>query len=673
MFSRIFVSTILAASVAFAGSVGAALPAAADVPPDPMIWVDSITSTVPDSSTAVVEGPFDLTVKVTGGGDEDIRVSPSLPHWAWWWPEVEAKTIPGGTCILECQVTWTIDPSSQATPWYEGIHHIGLNALVGDRSVTAYGSGLDYRPRVQTTWVSGVTADVTVNTPGYAPGVLDSGGVVTFAGLNGRSPEEQVDVFVLPKGTEYADSQRLDFPRLASATGTWEVDPETGYATGSVHLDTASVPDGSYRLVAQARDNSGHYSFSTPLGLAVRHTPLLRLQPGGTGQAVAGRAIGLEVWVGVPRAGTRALGDVLITVGGVTTRQEVTPVSWYVPATGGPSRRIVDIPTTGLPLGRASVGVEVLDVSGERVAVGTTTIEIVDFHDTVTIPTLIVGKSAALHLKATAPAGITLLQCRLTLQWATGGVADSRGCPGPNVSAADGTLLLRPEVAGPATVIEEIVASDGVLAPLREFPVTVYANRTASLSAPALANYGTVQSASVTVKDEKRLGTLTPAAGVSVFIQQLKPGATRWVTIGAGTTGTNGVATLKYLTRSTGRLRAVATGAVPSTVVTTAERSFVSVASVTWSSMPTTARSGSTVTAAVYAQPYEQGASVRVQVRRPGAMSWVTLGSGTVGTNGYAKAPARFSSRGIWEVRVQRVATSSQAAGYSSIRRISIS
>ena len=56
MFSRIFVSTILAASVAFAGSVGAALPAAADVPPDPMIWVDSITSTVPDSSSAVVAG-----------------------------------------------------------------------------------------------------------------------------------------------------------------------------------------------------------------------------------------------------------------------------------------------------------------------------------------------------------------------------------------------------------------------------------------------------------------------------------------------------------------------------------------------------------------------------------------------------------------------------------------
>jgi len=79
------------------------------------------------------------------------------------------------------------------------------------------------------------------------------------------------------------------------------------------------------------------------------------------------------------------------------------------------------------------------------------------------------------------------------------------------------------------------------------------------------------------------------------------------------------------------------------------------------------------VTAAVYAKPYEQGATVRFQARRLGAAAWTTFGSGTIGSSGYAKATARLWSRGTWEVRIQRIGTTTQATGYSTVRRTTVS
>jgi hypothetical protein len=222
-------------------------------------------------------------------------------------------------------------------------------------------------------------------------------------------------------------------------------------------------------------------------------------------------------------------------------------------------------------------------------------------------------------------------------------------------------------------VREEIMVNDSVPGPLRDFPVTVYANRTATFTSPAKANYNTAQTATVTVKDEKKLGTSSGAgAGIKVTLQRKKAGTTSWVTVGSGTTGTTGVAAVKYTNSATGRLRAVVAGAVPGTTVTTGERAVTSVATVTWSSLATSVRSGSTLTAAVYAKPYEKGATVRFQARKYGSTSWTTFGSGTVATSGYAKASGRLYSRGTWEIRIQRVGTTTQAAGYSSIRRVKV-
>ena len=666
-------SAVLLATAALVGSLAVAAPAGADLPPDPLVGIEPIASIVPDAPTAVVNGPFVMTVKVTGGGAEAIVLTPDLPSWAWWAPSAPSKTIPGGTCTQECQVSWTIDPASQATPWYEGFARVGVSVMVGDRPVIGYGTAVIYQPVVRGSWVKTTTADPTVNTPGYASAVFDIGGQVTFEGMNTRAAGEHVDVLVLPPGDNTPDSQRLDTTPLASATGSWAADPAAGYATGTVHLDTAGLPEGRYRLVAQARDDAGHYAFATPSGLVVRHSKLLRLEPGGTGQVATGREIGLEIWVNSPRADTTALGDVKVTVGGATTRLSTSLFDWYEPTTPDiPSQRVITIPTAGLPLGPTPVAVEVLDARGGTVASGTTSIDVVSFQDTVTIPTLVVGKNAALHLKATAPAGTSLLQCQFILYGPTVNLGSYNMCPGPKATTVDATTYLRPEAAGASTVREDIIANDNVVGPQREFPVTVYANRTATFTAPSTAGYNTTQTATITVKDEKKLGVLTGAAGVTVSLQRKKAGTTTWVTIANGTTGSTGLAVVKYTNTASGRLRTVVKGAVPGATVTTAERAVTSVATVAWSSLPTSARSGYTVTAAVYAKPYEKGATIRFQARKYGATSWASFGSGTVGTSGYAKATARLYSRGTWEVRVQRVGTTAQATGYSSTRRIKV-
>ena len=82
---------------------------------------------------------------------------------------------------------------------------------------------------------------------------------------------------------------------------------------------------------------------------------------------------------------------------------------------------------------------------------------------------------------------------------------------------------------------------------------------------------------------------------------------------------------------------------------------------------PTVAASGASgarAYASVKARPYQRGALVRVQARRPGASSWKTFGSRSVSSNGAARAGFRLYARGTWQVRVVRVATTLRATGY---------
>ena len=654
-------------------STAAVSSAAAAEPADPLISVLEVTSVVPGAYPAVVDGPFEMVVEVTGGGASDIELTPELPSWAWWAPSAPTMTVPGGTCTATCQVTWTIDPAGQATPWYPGTAHLGVSASMGGVPLTTYGTGVNYQAVVGPTSVAMVTADATDNTAGYAPWVADTGADVLYQGPHGRAPGEQVTLLVLPAPDGTPDSERLDRTPLATATGTWQHDGDTGNADGHAHLDTSTLPEGHYRLVAQAHDGAGHYSFATPDGLVVQHSPMVSLTRPGTAKVTAGAGIDFGLTVRNPRSSTAALGTVVLTVAGKVTLLD-SPGAWYQSSSlDTPSQQTVIIPTAGLPLGPVAVTAQVLDADGHSQGTATTSFDVVDFADTVTIPTLVVGKPAAIHLKAAAPVGTSLAECELTLSTPLENVASINLCPGPGATAVDGSATFYPDDAGTGTVRERLRADDNVIAPDRTLPVTVYANRTATVTAPSKAAYNSTQYATVTVKDEKKRGVVSAAgSGVTVTLQRKKAGTTTWTTIGTGTTGSTGVASVKYTNTASGRLRALVTGAVPATTVTTAERSVTSVATVAWSYLPTTARSGATVTGSVYAKPYEKGATVRFQARRYGATTWSTFGSGTIGTSGYAKASARLYSRGTWEVRIQRVGTATQATGYSTTRRITI-
>jgi hypothetical protein len=207
----------------------------------------------------------------------------------------------------------------------------------------------------------------------------------------------------------------------------------------------------------------------------------------------------------------------------------------------------------------------------------------------------------------------------------------------------------------------------------RTFPVTVYAARAATLTAPTSSAYGGKLTATVKVTDRTNYAKApTAKAGVAVTLQRKAAGTSTWISVGTGKTDAYGKAVIAFTNTASGRMRAVITSAVPGRTITTTEQPVTSVSVVTWSSLPSTVRSGGVLTAAVYAKPYETGAAVRVQARTLGTTSWTTFTTAPVSSTGYAKATARLYTRGTWEVRVLRVATTQRANGYSTIRRVSV-
>jgi len=637
---------------------------------DPVVAVLAPASAVADAITPVVDGPFDMVVEVTGGVPQDLTVTPRLPSWGASTPAAEPITIAAGSCPDVCRVSWRIDPGAQLAPWYTGMAHLDVLADMGGRSIQTYGNAVTYQPVVQSTWVTEAVASPTVNTMGNAPSVFDTGGSVRYGGMQGRSGDEQVRVTVLPSEGD------LGAPPLVSATGSWEQDPDpqTPYAAGRVDIDTSSLPEGSYRLVAQPHDSAGHWSYATAGSIIVVHSPPVTARVDGPGIVATGRPIDVSVSVRGLRYPDPRPGTTRVTIGGTAHVYPAASYDWYVPGdTTQPSGRWVSVPTAGLPLGRAVADVEVLDVGGKTIGSASTSFTVVDFQERLTVPTLVVGRSASVRLQATAPSGTSLLECFVYLQDPLKQDLAYQLCPGPRATSVDRAAVFVPQNAGTGVLRAEILANDGVIGPQRDVPVTVYANRTAAVTAPTQAAWGTTQTATVTVLDEKRVGVRSPAAALTVTLQRKNTGTSTWTSIGSAVTGSTGVATVRYTNSASGRLRTLVKGAVPGSTVTSAERSTTSVAVVAWSSLPTSTRSGAVVTAAVYAKPYEQGATVRFQARRLGAAAWTTFGSGTIGSSGYAKATARLWSRGTWEVRIQRIGTTTQATGYSTVRRTTVS
>ncbi|MGZ4542436.1 MAG: hypothetical protein ACXVXI_04770 [Mycobacteriaceae bacterium] len=244
---------------------------------------------------------------------------------------------------------------------------------------------------------------------------------------------------------------------------------------------------------------------------------------------------------------------------------------------------------------------------------------------------------------------------------------------GPEVVRHDHHTI--PQAAGPGRFEVQVNTQENALAaPVETFPTTVYAKRSATYTAPASGAYNAALTAVVNVAD--LVSTSQPrrvAANVPVTLQRKVAGTTTWTTIATARTDSTGKAALRFANTANGRLRALVASAVPGRTLTLPERAITSVGTVSWYSMPTYARAYAPATARVTAAPYEPGARIAVQVRRWGTTTWTTVATGYLGTTGAAAGTFKLTSRGTWQVRVGRYATTRIATGYTSIRTLTIS
>ena len=330
------------------------------------------------------------------------------------------------------------------------------------------------------------------------------------------------------------------------------------------------------------------------------------------------------------------------------------------------------VPAAALPAGARTVTTQVLDSQGRPLgSPATGQVQVVTFTEQASVPTLVVGQTSAVTFRGTAPAGMSYDACTFFLSERGFTIAGGGLCRSGDTSYAR-SIPWSPQTAGPGEVEFSVRTLQGLDSPARRIPVTVYARRTASVGAVSSA-YGTRPAATVTVRDLKNLTSATVAAsGVSVVLQRKAAGTSTWVNVGSGRTGSTGRALVAFTNTANGRLRAVVASSVPGKSVVTTERAVTSVSTVSWSSLPTSTRSAALAYASVTARPYERGASVRIQARYLGASSWTTLGSAPVSSTGAARAGFRLYTRGTWEVRVVRVATTLRATGSSTVRRVAV-
>ncbi|WP_344209862.1 hypothetical protein [Kribbella sancticallisti] len=196
-------------------------------------------------------------------------------------------------------------------------------------------------------------------------------------------------------------------------------------------------------------------------------------------------------------------------------------------------------------------------------------------------------------------------------------------------------------------------------------PVTVYAARRASVSAPAVP-YGGRGTAKVVVQDARKANVWTASpAGITVYLQRQTVGTTRWVTLGSAKTVTGGIASIPFISATNGAFRAVLASSVPAETLISPAIGAVSSAVVSWRLAPRTAIRGRAVTYEVAAVPYDVGALAQLQVRKAGATKWTTVKSVAVPTTRIARFAYAFPSAGSWSVRVYRPATKQHAMGLS--------
>ena len=616
----------------------------------------------PADGAGPLSGPFTLVVGVDLRGSTSTLLAPDFSYGVNE-VHIAPRTVTAEQCPAQCILTFEVDPSTWAAPLPSGFANLGVYWLSAEGSNSVY-RGISYVAPVESVWISAVERDDTATVRGYHPAVMDTGGSLVISGNPERIPGEVLEARVYP-GATYLP---LPAPELTS-TGVWDQSEQAPVAR--IRLETASLAAGSYRLLVRARDAEGRYGWSMESILTVRHLPLAEIGPLAP-FLLAGSTLPVSVQVNRPLPDGVAPASVQVTIGSGPAQALSVP-DWNIGADKLiPMQGSVVVPASALPVGLQTVTTQVLDARGLPVgAPATGQVRVFAFTEQASVPTLVVGQTSAVTFRGTAPTGMSYDACSFLLTERGFTIAGGGLCFSGDTSYTR-SIPWRPQTAGPGEVELSVRTLQGIDSPVRVIPLTVHAHRTASISAVRSA-YGTRPMATVTVRDLKNLFSPTVAAsGLPVVLQRKAVGTSIWLTVGSGRTDSTGRALVAFTNTANGRLRAVVASSVPGKSVVTAERTVTCVSTVSWSSLSTSTRSGALTYVSVTARPYERGASVRVQARYLGGSSWITVGSASVSSTGAARAGFRLYTRGTWEVRVMRVATTLRATGYSTVRRIAV-
>ena len=662
-FTRPVLVVALAALTAFTAPNGATADQDPQQPP-----TATVTTTSPTGD--IVNGSFNLSVDVNLAGASSVTLSPRFGSQYYTWTTPPAKHVTAQDCPTTCQVTWPIDTTSWGHAFYSTTAQAVVDWTTSDEVTGRTGWVGYYDAPVEPSWVSGYRRDVDASaaTNGYAPHAFHTGGTVTASSTDPREAGEVMDVRVYTDSTTEAGGKLV----LSEQTPWSSQRDAADQYTASAHLDTTNLPEGTYQLFMRPRNEAGQWGLSTGATLLVRHKPVVETYDASP----AVQTVGANTYVGAavnrPLANGVTWSALRVTVDGGPAHL-ISNLHWSVPGDASkPATTGAVLPVT-LTNGTHTITTEVLDTRGRRIgSAGTSAVRAVTFTETATVPPLVLGLPSTVVLKGTAPAGLTYTSCYFGFYERSTMVAGGGACRAGATSYTQ-SVKWTPQTVGAGKVEFATATAQGADSAMRTVPVTVYARRSATLTAAASSAYGAKMSAAVNVRDVKTFtGSPVAAANVAVTLQRKAAGTSTWLNIGAGKTDAQGKAVVAFTNTSTGRLRAVVASTVPGASVLSAERSVTSVSTVSWSSRPSTVRSATTAYVSVYAKPYEKGSAVWVQARRPGG-AWVTAGSASVTSTGYAKAAFKVSGRGTWELRVVRLGTTLRATGYSSTAKISAS
>ncbi|WP_323096076.1 hypothetical protein [Intrasporangium sp. YIM S08009] len=629
---------------------------------------DAVVTLVSPEPGSTVGGAFTARFQVDLGDQEQTEVS------AGWGRSVGTRSVTRETCPTGCTVDIAVEPgrdferpvSGDSNPFFAGFTTPG--------GYQAVGVALDYRLPALEHSLTRQTAP-TPNTAGYSAAVADT--TVTYVAAPVRTP-------LLPDGGTPLPGETVEARLVRGSAGVPDLGAElerrlvewvstpAGYRA-TMTFDLSGYPEGSYFVVTRGRSADGWYvrpPFDTG-EIVVRHAPPLALEDLSQPDLVG---TGRTMYVSLRGPLARSVGYVEVSVDGVVTNPGDANQSWPASLTSasGSAQRLVGLGTFGV--GRHAVSARMLESTTRPNQVGvpvTTTYDVVTLGIRVVAPPAFVGRASQVTATADAPAGHVIESLSGQLTDPSGWAPSGSWCAPCGGQHGTGRTSFTPRAAGSASYVVWADAGDWFQQSVSgSFPV--YANRrVASFAAPA-TRYGSTQKVTVRLADDRGAGVTSLPVGVPVTLQLRKAGTTTWVSVASARATTGGVATLAYTSRANGQLRVSYATPAPGVGWLSGVVPATSTAAVTVTSTPTYTYRNRSVVVKASTYPYQAGATVSLQTRLRGTSTWRTVRTVAAPAGGTAQLTTAFGTRGTYEVRVLRSATSLNGSGVSAVRVIAV-